>query len=80
MIPNLFIGSIYSSYNTDCLKRLGITHIVNISNVNSIYTHDFVLLTIHFRDKESYNLFSVIPIAHLFINKALQDGKCLVHW
>ena len=61
--------------------RSGITHILNLSNMEDTYPGHFKYMSIHMRDCESQTLFSVFETAAAFIRTGSRGGnKILIHW
>lgn len=76
----LYLGNFGDSMNLDNLKKLGITHIVNISGLNNTYPEDFEYLRIYIEDDESKNIAAHFGKSNRFIYNAIaKGGKVLVH-
>lgn len=76
----VFVGSMHAAYNVDELKRLKITHILNLAGAYATFPDDFTYLSAHIRDKEYSNLLSCLPMALIFIQAGIQIGGVLIHW
>ena len=90
--PNLFIGDEASARNTQFLRKMGITHVLNTAE--GVWTdHSFVDLTsayyegtgieyqgLQLWDHPNVKILPYLGCADEFISKALGGGgKCLVH-
>ena len=80
IVPGVYLGSIYVSYNEEGMRRAGITHVLNVSGFPPSFPHVFTYLNVRLRDKDFSNLLGVIPAALLFIGSAVRSGGAvLVH-
>lgn len=84
VMDNLFIGSLHAAYNSEALKRHGITHILNISRVpggaDVKSLSDCTYLSIDLRDRDDAPLLSLLPLSNSFISSAIiTGGGVLVH-
>ncbi|XP_036430584.1 dual specificity protein phosphatase family protein [Colossoma macropomum] len=86
--PNLFIGNVAIAQNRTALKKLGITHILNVAHSKqgsigdqSYYGEEFVYYGIPAEDSSRFDLSVHFRPASDFIHKALKkkNGKVLVH-
>ncbi|XP_017552048.2 dual specificity protein phosphatase family protein [Pygocentrus nattereri] len=86
--PNLFIGNVAIAQNRTTLKKLGITHILNVAHSKqgsigdqSYYGEEFVYYGIPAEDSSKFDLSVHFRPASDFIHKALKkkNGKVLVH-
>ncbi|KAL7889864.1 hypothetical protein AOLI_G00021220 [Acnodon oligacanthus] len=86
--PNLFIGNVAIAQNRTTLKKLGITHILNVAHSKqgsigdqSYYGEELVYYGIPAEDSSKFDLSVHFRPASDFIHKALKkkNGKVLVH-
>lgn len=81
LLPHLFIGDERNSLDTDLLRQIGITAILNVSTTSSDHVIDgFDYKCIPVRDNESENISCWFSDALQFIETIRKkDGKVLVH-
>jgi len=81
VFPNVFVGDVYAAHNTIELKKLNITHIVNVAcGVAPAYPEDFTYLHIPLLDCASENIQDHFHKTSTFIQNALEEGgRVLVH-
>ena len=89
LTSSLYIGSLSNAEDTNLLKRLGITHVLNIAGTRrfdlekSPYAAEVGIkgyLMIPAEDVETYDMLRHFPKVFAFIDHCKQvGGKCLVH-
>ncbi|OBZ69013.1 Serine/threonine/tyrosine-interacting protein [Grifola frondosa] len=86
ILPNLLLGPLQASKSLETLKSLGVTHIVCIRDVKEAFSvrprfpETFQYMVLDVADSEEQNLIRLFPQAKQFIDKAIQQGGCvLVH-
>jgi protein-tyrosine phosphatase len=80
IIPSIYVGQLAIAQNKEILKRLGITHIVNLSQYPNYYPNDFTYLTIDIPDSPDADIAQHFTRSARFIHNAfLKQGKVLIH-
>jgi len=79
--PNVYVGDVYSAHNANELKRLKITHVVNVAcGVSSAYPKDFAYLHVPLLDCASENIQEHFHKTSAFIHEAVSSGgRVLIH-
>lgn len=77
----LYISDLGSAFNYDELKKIGITHIINVvPGISNVYQDNFTYLYIPVRDVNFENIQQYFEETNNFITTAIKDGgKVLVH-
>jgi len=81
VLPNVFVGDVYSAHNTREMKRLGFTHVVNVAcGVAPAYPKDFTYLHIPLLDCVGENIQDHFHKTSKFIAQAIAEGgRVLIH-
>ena len=79
VVPQVYIGSIHSSFNQEALTSSGITHILNASRLPATFPKHFTYLSIDLRDKEDANILACIPASNIFVEAGITAGGVLIH-
>eukprot|EP00026_Physarum_polycephalum_P013698 Phypoly_transcript_14126.p1 GENE.Phypoly_transcript_14126~~Phypoly_transcript_14126.p1 ORF type:complete len:192 (+),score=18.49 Phypoly_transcript_14126:359-934(+) len=81
VLPNVFVGDVYSAHNTREMKKLGFSHVVNVAcGVAPAYPNDFTYLHIPLLDCASENIQEHFHKTSAFIESALAGGgRVLIH-
>lgn len=80
IVPSIFVGQLVIAQNKDILKKLGITHIVNLSQYPNYFPNDFSYLTIDIPDSPDVDISQHFTKASRFIHNAyLKKGRILIH-
>ena len=90
IIPNLYLGSCFASYNKEALLRLHVKYIVNCSGQENMYGNvcehlwvdwqDFVYLRVRVKDREDFNILTSLFYSVDFIAEGLRVGSVFVYW
>ncbi|RLN93590.1 hypothetical protein BBJ28_00016336 [Nothophytophthora sp. Chile5] len=75
----LFVGSVHAAFNVEALKSNRISHVLNLAGNYATFPEDFTYLSLSIRDKEYASLLSCLPVAAVFIDAGLKQGRVLVH-
>ncbi|RLN58373.1 hypothetical protein BBJ28_00014574 [Nothophytophthora sp. Chile5] len=75
----LFVGSVHAAFNIEALKSNRISHVLNLAGNYATFPEDFTYLSLSIRDKEYASLLSCLPVAAVFIDAGLKQGRVLVH-
>ena len=76
----LYTAPINEVYRRDVLKKLGITHMINCTNMESIYQLEFVTFCLPLSKQEPQKLVQSIDSLVLFINDArVRQGKVMIY-
>ncbi|KAJ1423394.1 hypothetical protein B484DRAFT_105305 [Ochromonadaceae sp. CCMP2298] len=67
VLPRIFIGSIHSAFNSECLQSHGITHILNASRLPVTFPKLFTYLSVEIRDRDGSNILACVPTTNIFI-------------
>jgi protein-tyrosine phosphatase len=78
---NIYIGDLYTAFNKDYLKELGITHILRVGqDIPDYYQDDFEYLSIDIKDKADSCIYVFFESAIKFIDDCIDEkGIVLVH-
>lgn len=80
IIPFVFLGTFLDAKNKHLLKRLGITHVLSICEMDALHPQDFTYHQIQVPDDAEVSLRRYFPECHEFIDDSLRSGgKVLVH-
>lgn len=80
IIENLYLGDHTAAHSREMLKRVGITHILNITeSVENKFTSMCEYMHIHLPDIVSADLYTHFPEIIKFIHNGMTQGKVLVH-
>jgi len=81
VFPNVFVGDVYAAHNTNELRKLNITHIVNMAcGVTPAFPDSFKYLHIPLLDCTSENISEHFHNTSAFIQNAIEGGgRVLVH-
>jgi protein-tyrosine phosphatase len=82
LLPYLYLGSAQDAANLDDLKKVGITHIVNVAdNVKNHHPAHFKYLNLMVKDRnDDAGISRVFAEAHDFVDRVhAENGKVLVH-
>lgn len=76
----LYLSSLHSAFDIKLLKKEGITHIINASDVENIAPNDFTYYRVKIDDVPTANIQQYFADTSQFIENALNNGgKVLVH-
>ena len=81
ILDNIYLGAIDSVYDTEELKKIGITHILSvIAGFSPPYPDDFKYLVLNALDTENTYLQEYFEVSNEYIENAIEnDGKVLIH-
>ncbi|KAG0364875.1 protein-tyrosine phosphatase-like protein [Gamsiella multidivaricata] len=81
ILPGLFLSGSRPSESRECLNEKGITHILQITDINTPrFPGEFIYKIIAVPDMDETNLIKHFPDTHKFIDGSLgKGGKVLVH-
>ncbi|KAH3764342.1 Leucine-rich repeat protein SHOC-2 [Pelomyxa schiedti] len=81
ILPNLWLGSLFSSDEKNFLLRKNVTHVIMVLPVENVpYPKLFNYLVLPVDDQEETNLLDHFSVCHKFIDEALDASKgALVH-
>ena len=80
VVSNVYISSYTEAFDDTLLKKIGITHIINLSELGNMFPNDFVYYKIDIDDIETENISKYFDNTNKFIENALfHDDKVLVH-
>ena len=81
IINGTYIGNIYSVYDINKLKEIGITHVVSVlAGFEPPFPNDFKYLVLNALDTVNTDISKNFESANNFINDAIEnDGKVLIH-
>jgi atypical dual specificity phosphatase len=79
-VPGLYIGHVGAASDADQLRTFGITHIVDVSQVQYELPTGVVRLKLDVPDVPEFDIRRILPLTNAFIRRALsQGGRVLVH-
>ena len=80
ILTTLYLGDHTAAESMSMLQRVGITHIVNLTeNIQCKYPSQIEYLQIKVPDEERTNLMQWFPQIFAFIDEGRKHGKVLVH-
>ena len=79
VLKNLYIGNVNIARDLEMLKKLGITHILNISDYPSAFPDDFEYVRLKMKDSGDEPINEIVELVLPFINSGVKHGKILVH-
>lgn len=79
--PNLFVGGLKSTYDWECLREMGVTHVVTLADeVRPFLPPSVQRLSVPLLDSEFANLVAFLPTIVEFVTRAWADqGVVLMH-
>ena len=76
----LFLGNIKAASDFKELKRLGVTHVLQVaSGIEPFFPNDFKYRVVSINDESSQSLIRHFPASIAFIKEGLDKGGVLVH-
>lgn len=80
ILDHHYVGSYFCANDYDLLKKLGITHIVNVSQLGNVFPNEFIYLKINIEDDSEENINRHFTKTSRFIHNAiLKNGIVLIH-
>ena len=78
----IYIGSAAAARNLAVLKKLNVTHILNVAEPREVFfVNDFKHMTLGLLDTAEQDLLPAFPKAHQFIKDCIDcNGGVLIHW